>query len=641
MIEMGITSRAAIFTLAVSACFLLILAASYSSADSVPATLSSSLAVSPTSGPVGTKTMVIGQGFSPDANLILYWSSANVSWVLSGNPTQVAGVSTIKTLDKLASVQSDSSGSFSLTVSIPPDNSGSHLIQAYATNGNSSLSSASFTLEPSFSISSASGPAGSPIVVTAHALGDSAYSTSYHVLWDNKYFGYMTGVTTHGEANFTFYAIGTLGIHYIDIYQGYPGPGYLNAEQIPYPSNLESYYPPLIPFHAQFTITSGQVISQSSSSPTFALPLISLGLVLSAFVLAPAMAFQSKKNGRGFSTSAMSRISVILAIAALLIAGTGAYLALGHSSTQAVTQTTTLTSTQTVTQTSTQATSATTGYTPQISVVRPTITVPQTTTTSAPRISVKPNVATVGEIVNVTGGGFAANSNIPLSWSTVHGSNIQGYQTLYQPLKNVTASAAGSFSFTMKVPVDLEGVHFIAAANNLTRNSNATLYIERNATVIPNEGPEGIQIVIQLLGTGWDYNTNIVAIDYDNAFVGYACGFSSQGNITVILTAAGSPGIHSIDLYPSIWLGPSPPNTIAEYRYPLLTPYDGPEHVPSFHFSFLITSGNATTATGAGIGNLSSVIPALMSFVSMGLATLYLTSRMPSIIPRRFARFNN
>ena len=640
MIGVRYGSKGTIVALAVSECFLLAFAGSYSSAASLPATTSSSLTVSPASGPVSTKIMVSGQGFSPNTNLILYWSSASVSWVLSGNPTQVAGVNTTKVLDKLANVRSDSSGSFSLTVSIPADNSGSHMIQTFTTNGNASLGSALFTLEPSFSISSASGPAGSAIVVTAHGLGDSAYSTSYHVLWDNKYFGYMTGVTTHGEANFTFYAIGSVGVHYFDIYQGYPGPGYLNAEQIPFPSNLQSYYPPLIPFHTQFTITSGQAISQSSSAASFTLPIISLGLVLAAFVFTPVMAFQSRKNGRGFSTSAIGRISVIVVIAALLIAGTGVYLAFSHSSTQSVTQTTTLTSTQTVTQTSTQTTSATAGYVPQISVVRPVITVLQTTATSGPRISVNPNVATVGTTVNVTGAGFAANTNVPLSWSTVHGSNIQGYQTLYRPLKNVTTTAAGSFSFTMKVPVDLEGVHFIDVANNLTRNSNATLYIERNASVTPNEGPEGTQIVIQLLGTGWDYNTNIVAIDYDNAYVGYACGFSSQGNITVVLTAAGSPGIHSVDLYPSIWLGPPPPSTLAEYRYPLLTPYDGPEHVPSFHFSFLITSGNATTTTSAGSGSISSIIPAMVSFGSMGLGTLYLASRLPSIMPRRFAKIH-
>ena len=149
------------------------------------------------------------------------------------------------------------------------------------------------------------------------------------------------------------------------------------------------------------------------------------------------------------------------------------------------------------------------------------------------------------------------------------------------------------------------------------------------------------RIVIQLLGTGWDYNTNIVAIDYDNAYVGYACGFSSQGNITVVLTAAGSPGIHTVDLYPSIWLGPPAPSTNAEYRYPLLTPSDHPEKVPSFHFSFLITSGNETTSNSNTIGGLGILAPAVLSFLSIGLASLFLISRVPQVIRTKFTRLRN
>ena len=173
---MRAVSRVAI-VVAAFACLLLVLAGSYSSTTSGASSPASSITVSPTSGPVGTKIIVTGQGFSPNTNLIVDWGSANVAWVLSGNPTQVTGVNLTKVQDKLANVQSDSSGSFSVTLSIPSDNGGSHIIQTFATNGNTSLGSASFTLEPSFSISSTSGPAGSPIVVNAHGLGDSAYST--------------------------------------------------------------------------------------------------------------------------------------------------------------------------------------------------------------------------------------------------------------------------------------------------------------------------------------------------------------------------------------------------------------------------------------------------------------------------------
>lgn len=611
-------SGAAGVALAASVCILLVVGFSHSFAVSATAS-SPSLAVAPTSGPVGTKIIVSGQGFPPNANLAVDWVTANVSWVLSGNPTQVMGVNTTKGLDNLGDVQSDDAGSFSVALSIPVDNGGNHLIQIHSDNASTSLGSASFTLEPSFAISSISGPAGSPITVTANGLGDGAYSTSYHVLWDNKYLGYMTGVTTHGEANFTLYAVGEVGVHYIDIYQGYPGPAYLNAEQIPSPSNLESWYPPLIPFHANYTITSSQFTSTGTSTSSIVLPLFLLGLSIAALVSTPIMVFLGKKKGKGFSANAFGRIGIILIVAALLLAGTGVFLALNNSTAP--------------------STSTTVNYVPQVSVVRPEISVLQNTVTSGPRINVTPNVATVGTIVNVTGAGFAANANVPLIWSTEHGSNIQGYQKVYQPLRNATTNANGSFSFTMKVPVDLEGIHFIASAANLTRNSNATLYIERNATITPNEGPVGSQIVIQLLGTGWDYNTNIVAIDYDNSYVGYACGFSSQGNITVILTASGSPGIHSIDIYPSIWLGPAPPGTIAEYRYPLLTPYDHPEKAPSFHFSFLITSDNQSNGVAtSSIGSVPSLL--LISFASLGVMGVVLLVSQAPWLPRAKLGFN-
>ena len=37
--------------------------------------------------------------------------------------------------------------------------------------------------------------------------------------------------------------------------------------------------------------------------------------------------------------------------------------------------------------------------------------------------------------------------------------------------------------------------------------------------------------------------------------MGYACGFNSQGDITLNLVASGAPGTHLIDLYPMLFLG--------------------------------------------------------------------------------------
>jgi hypothetical protein len=99
---------------------------------------------------------------------------------------------------------------------------------------------------------------------------------------------------------------------------------------------------------------------------------------------------------------------------------------------------------------------------------------------------------------------------------------------------------------------------------------------------------------VVLRGVGWTFNTNLATIDYDNSYIGYGCGFFSNGNVTFYLTVTGAPGIHTIDVYPSVWWGPSTQtNQLSiEYRYPLLTPQDHPELMPSFHFTFLITGSN-------------------------------------------------
>ncbi len=557
------------------------------------------MTVSPSAGPVGTKITIEGHGFPANANLSLNWATTNVSWIISGNPRQVTDIKAVSVQVKLASVRSSASGSFSVQVTVPLDFGGKHFIQAANESGSLLAGQGLFTVEPSFHIAPTSGPAGTPITVTATGLGDGLYSTNYHVMWDNKDFGYMTAVTTHGATNTTFYAVGDAGVHYVDIYQGYPGAAYLNPQENPSPGN---WFPPLLPYHAQFVIASGQ--SSEAFDNSGAMAIVSLGLVVAAFAAVPLFALQKPGSRRGIART----VELVLIIAALVLAGVTVYFVYAPS-----------------------PNAGQTSYAPQVVVVRPQISVPQTAATTGPRISVAPNLATVGAIVNVTGSGFAPNTQLPISWSSRQGNNLNGFKVVNHALRNVTTDSGGSFSFGMKVPHDLEGAHFISASN-LTPNSNATLYIERSATISSASGPEGSKIVIKMTGVGWDYITNIAVVDYDNSYVGYGCGFNSQGNVTMTLYAAGSPGIHTIDIYPSIWLGPQSPATIAIYRYALLTPQDHPELSPSFHFSYLITqsaNGSATQSQGLG-GELTS--PLAMSLGSMTLAGLFLLVRV--VLPR-------
>jgi hypothetical protein len=48
-----------------------------------------------------------------------------------------------------------------------------------------------------------------------------------------------------------------------------------------------------------------------------------------------------------------------------------------------------------------------------------------------------------------------------------------------------------------------------------------------------------------------DEYDNIYAATCDNAYMGYACGLNSHGDVTITLTASGPPGVHLIYSYPS------------------------------------------------------------------------------------------
>ena len=73
---------------------------------------------------------------------------------------------------------------------------------------------------------------------------------------------------------------------------------------------------------------------------------------------------------------------------------------------------------------------------------------------------------------------------------------------------------------------------------------------------------EGQPFTIHLKGIGWTQLDNTVGVDYDNSYMGYGCGFNSNGDVLLNLVATGGVGTHLIDLYPMLYsLSPSFANT--------------------------------------------------------------------------------
>jgi hypothetical protein len=522
---------------------------------SVNAATSSSMTVSPTAGIAGSKISISGEGYTSNTNLTIKWTTANASFTVSGNPPQVTGVNATPIERTLTSAETNSLGSFVANLTVPQDYGGQLTLQAFASNGTALPGRALFTLDASYKFSPSDGPAGTPIQVTATGLGYGEYNAYPFLYWDNSMVGYFSAISTRGTANFTFYATGTPGTHHIEIYLADQGPGYLNP----------TFTAP--PFITEFNVTS----TQSGGSLNLSGSTVIGSLAILAALLAAGGLFVSVGRMEPERRKAVARsLAAVMIIIAIAIAGVAGYLALAPTS-----------PTQNV------------SYTPAATVVRPAISVTQNGVTSGPRISVSPVIASVGQNITVKGAGFAPNQQVPLSWSTRKGNNLSGYKLVEESLRNATTNSSGSFSFSMKAPPDLGGIHYISAGN-LTSNSNGTVFLQRTASINATQGPAGTVVKITMFGVGWTFNTNIAALDYDNSYIGYGCGFSTGGNVTMYLIVSGAPGIHSIDIYPSIWWGTSNfyNQYPIEYKFPLLTPQDHPSLMPSFHFTFLITAAS-------------------------------------------------
>ena len=97
-------------------------------------------------------------------------------------------------------------------------------------------------------------------------------------------------------------------------------------------------------------------------------------------------------------------------------------------------------------------------------------------------------------------------------------------------------------------------------------------------------------MTIHLKGVGWTEYDNLYAATYDNAYMGYVCGFNSQGDVVMTFRASGEPGRHVIDFFPGIYQGPATEKQPL-YRMPQLTYAD--DHpgnkIPALHFNFEVT----------------------------------------------------
>jgi hypothetical protein len=203
-----------------------------------------------------------------------------------------------------------------------------------------------------------------------------------------------------------------------------------------------------------------------------------------------------------------------------------------------------------------------------------------------------PQFSAILEPVTVTGAGFEPGKSYKLNWTRVIGNRMtgRGWEVSGHPVAEATADAQGRAAFQFKVPDDLGGEHGLYVDMGGGKKKEGFFWIKPTAASLKvAKGPVGTEFRIHLKGVGWSETANIVHVVYDNAYIGYACAFNSQGDVELIMIATGEPGWHYIDLYPGIYKGQETrPNN---FRIPQLTFKDDHpgEDLPMFRYAFEVT----------------------------------------------------
>jgi len=206
----------------------------------------------------------------------------------------------------------------------------------------------------------------------------------------------------------------------------------------------------------------------------------------------------------------------------------------------------------------------------------------------------------VGSRVMVRGEGFPSNTSLQLSWQTYVGSRVSGngFEPQEKEFGSLKVGSDGRIESPLTIPDDLGGLHGLALRSGDKTLGRAFFVIETSiVSISATSGPVGTPVTIHLKGVGWTEYDNIYVATYDNAYMGYACGFNSQGDVVINFTATGAPGVHIIDLYPGIYQGP-PTESQLLYRQPQLTYAD--DHpgnkIPALRFMFEVTASKSISS---------------------------------------------
>jgi hypothetical protein len=209
---------------------------------------------------------------------------------------------------------------------------------------------------------------------------------------------------------------------------------------------------------------------------------------------------------------------------------------------------------------------------------------------SAGDLVAEPAFAAVGREVTVRASGLIPNEQYDLEWATLAGNRVggSGWEQAVAKIASARSNSAGDIQFNFAVPDDLGGAHPLVLSAGAGSKLGTLWVVPKALPLDVTRGPVGTTFAVHLKGVGWTETANIYHVVYDNGYIGYACGFNSQGDVEIFLKATGDPGWHFIDIYPGIYKGTERrPNNYAVPQLTYAEDHPG-EDLPAFHFAFQV-----------------------------------------------------
>jgi len=203
------------------------------------------LSVSPTHGPVGTPITVTGVNFPPEQEVQLVWATVKGSWRVT--VAEYIGRQFTPAAYQIAKVKTDKDGRIATKFEAPEDFGFMHDIVVQ--QGTRLLTQAGFSIDMTTKLLRESGPLGTEIPVEIQGIGWRELEGSWVLVYDNKYTGFASAITTSGSARFTVPATGHVGVHVLEVIHTDFGSPYRNMQQSPAPDRAQ--------FKVNFTITPG------------------------------------------------------------------------------------------------------------------------------------------------------------------------------------------------------------------------------------------------------------------------------------------------------------------------------------------------------------------------------------------------